>query len=428
MSLRDYLSVIRRRMWTIALVAVLVAGAAAAYSSIQTPVYEARTRLLLGANQSSVDNGGYGQYIDSNSVQTELQVIIGKPVADLVKAQLGSVPGISGTAVGGTAVIELTARSLRAADAVTIANAYASAYITYRQQQFADTVSVQTKEYTRQISALSDQIASLNAQPRAANAPAPPELATLLAQQAAFQIKLGQVDSAQRLNGNGAAVIAPAVPASAPVSPTPVRNVALGLFVGLVLGVGAALLFEHLDDSVTTKEDIERVAPQLSVLGVIPLVPNWRNRAQARLVASAEPSSPAAEAYRALRTSIQFLGLERSLRVLQVTSPIASEGKSTTLANLAVTLAQAGLRVIVVCCDLRRPRIHDFFGLSNDVGFTSVLLGQVPLTGALQSVPDMPRVKLLASGPLPPNPSELLSSRRTADVLAQLGSQADIVL
>jgi capsular exopolysaccharide synthesis family protein len=241
-------------------------------------------------------------------------------------------------------------------------------------------------------------------------------------------VKLQQVDSAEKLNGNAAAVIAPATRPNAPISPKPTRNVLLGLLLGLVLGIAAALLFEHLDDSIKTKDDIERSVPTLTVLGVIPLIPGWRNRSLPRVVAATEPTSPAAEAYRTLRTSIQFLGLDRSLKVLQVTSPIASEGKSTTLANLAVTLTQAGLRVVVVCCDLRRPRINEFFGLPNEVGFTSVLLGQVPLPNALQGVAGLPRLKVLSSGPLPPNPSELLSSRRTTDVLAQLGSQSDIVL
>jgi receptor protein-tyrosine kinase len=428
MTLRDYLSIVRRRMWTIALICALAAGAAGALSMAQKPVYEARTRLLLGATQTTVEAGGFGQYIDPNRIQTEIQVLMGKPIADIVQGKLGSAPGISGSAVGGTAVIELTARSATSAAAADIANAYAEAYIEYRQIQFADAVSVQTKEYTRQIEAIAAQIADIEGRPRPPGAPPPPELDGLRAEQVAFRLKLQLVDSAERLNGNAAAVIAPATPPTAPVGPSTTRNLILGAFVGLVLGVGAVLLIEHLDDSVTTKEDIERTVPTLTVVGVIPQVPGWRNRSQTRLVAHTEPTSPAAEAYRALRTSIQFLGIDRSLRVLQVTSPIASEGKSTTLANLAVTFAEAGLRVVVVCCDLRRPRINEFFHLPNEVGFTSVLLGEVPLSSAVQAVPDMPKLKVLSSGRLPPNPSELLSSQRTADIFTQLETQCDLVL
>jgi succinoglycan biosynthesis transport protein ExoP len=427
-SLRDFLATLRRRMWTVAVICVLAAGAAFGLASVETPVYEARARLLLGSTQTTVDAGGFGTYIDPNRIQTEIQVITGQPVAKIVAEKLGSAPGISGSAVGGTAVIELTARSRTASVAADVANAYAQAYITYRQQQFADAVAAQSKEYNRQIDLLTAEIAQVEARPRPPNTPSPPEADSLRAELTSYRLRLQGVDSAEKLNGSAAAVIGPASPNATPVSPKPRRNLALGAFVGLVLGVGAALLFEHLDDSVKSKEDIERTLPDLTVLGVIPLVTSWRNRSQTRLVAAIEPNSPPAEAYRTLRTSIQFLGIDRSLRVLQVTSPIASEGKSTTMANLAVTLSQAGLRVVVVCCDLRRPRINQFFDLPNEVGFTSVLLGRVPLGIALQDVPNMSRVKVLASGPLPPNPSELLSSQRTTDIFTQLGKQADLVL
>jgi capsular exopolysaccharide synthesis family protein len=164
------------------------------------------------------------------------------------------------------------------------------------------------------------------------------------------------------------------------------------------------------------------------VLGLIPLVGSWKDRDQTKLVSLTEPNSPAAEAYRSLRTSVQFLGLDRPLRIIEVTSASPGEGKTTSLANLGVALARAGRQVIVVCCDLRRPRLHEFFGLSNTIGFTSVLVGDVGLSTALQPVPGSDRLRVLASGPIPPNPSELLASERAGEVLAALAQQADIVL
>src|SRR5207237_6615610 len=125
------------------------------------------------------------------------------------------------------------------------------------------------------------------------------------------------------------------------------------------------------------------------------------------------------------RTTPHVIGLDQPMHTLQVTSPAAAEGKTTTLANLAVALARAGQRVVMVDCDLRRPRIHDFFGMPNEVGFTSVLLGEVPLAEAVQEIPGERLLMLLASGLLPPNPSELLASQRTAQVLAALQSESD---
>ncbi|MDP9072931.1 MAG: CpsD/CapB family tyrosine-protein kinase [Actinomycetota bacterium] len=163
-------------------------------------------------------------------------------------------------------------------------------------------------------------------------------------------------------------------------------------------------------------------------LGLIPRVGGWKSGDQPRLVSLTEPHSPAAEAYRTLRTSIQFVGLDQPLRVIQVTSATAEEGKSTTLANLAVALANAGDRVCMCCCDLRRPRIHEFFGLDNKIGFTSVILGRESMSVAVQPVPGVKRLSLLASGPLPPNPSELLASDRAREVIRSLASTFDVVL
>jgi capsular exopolysaccharide synthesis family protein len=122
------------------------------------------------------------------------------------------------------------------------------------------------------------------------------------------------------------------------------------------------------------------------------------------------------------------MALDNPTKVLQITSPSAGDGKTTTSANLAWIMAEAGQRVILVGCDLRRPRIHAFFGLPNDIGFTSVLLGRAELRDALVPVPDQPRLQMLPTGPVPPNPSELLSSPMTQEVFRSLASYADIVV
>ncbi len=145
------------------------------------------------------------------------------------------------------------------------------------------------------------------------------------------------------------------------------------------------------------------------------------------LIALRDPRSPAAEAYRTLRTNIQFLSLDKPLRTLLVTSTAPDEGKSITLANLAVTMAQAEQRIIVVECDLRCPTLHTLFGLSNEEGLTSVMLDQRETALPLQPT-TVPGLSLLASGPLPPRPADLLGSRRMEALVARLQNEADIVL
>jgi capsular exopolysaccharide synthesis family protein len=145
------------------------------------------------------------------------------------------------------------------------------------------------------------------------------------------------------------------------------------------------------------------------------------------LIALRDPRSPAAEAYRALRTNIQFSSLDKPLRTLLVTSTAPDEGKSTTLANLAVTMAQSEQRVILVDCDLRRPTLHTLFDLPNQEGLTSMILAQEDAPIPLQET-GVAGLSLLASGPLPPRPADILGSRRMEAVIARLRTEADIVL
>lgn len=152
-----------------------------------------------------------------------------------------------------------------------------------------------------------------------------------------------------------------------------------------------------------------------------------RTAADSALITLREPSSAAAEAYRTLRTNILFSSLDRPLHTLLITSTAPNEGKSTTLANLAVTMAQAEQRVLVVDCDLRRPSLHSIFGLPNERGLTSALLEQGEGSLPIQET-SVPGLQLLPSGPLPPRPADLLGSRRMGVLIERLRAAADIVL
>jgi non-specific protein-tyrosine kinase len=146
------------------------------------------------------------------------------------------------------------------------------------------------------------------------------------------------------------------------------------------------------------------------------------------LITLTHPRSPVTEAYRSLRTNLEFSSLDRPLRTMIVTSAAPEEGKSTTLANLAVTMAQAGKRVILVDADLRRPVQHTLFGLRDAPGLTNLVID----ADATREPPLQPtgiaNLQLLASGPLPPNPSELLGSRRMTEIIAGLAERAEVVL
>ena len=146
------------------------------------------------------------------------------------------------------------------------------------------------------------------------------------------------------------------------------------------------------------------------------------------LITVADPRSPVSEAYRTLRTNLDFSSLDKPIKTMLVTSAGPEEGKSTVLANLAVTTAQAGREVILVDCDLRRPTLHNIFDLKNDVGLTTMVVDDAAMESPPLRDTGVESLQLVSSGPLPPNPSELLGSRRMEEIIAALLERADVVL
>lgn len=220
-----------------------------------------------------------------------------------------------------------------------------------------------------------------------------------------------------------ARVVEPAPLPAAPVTPKPAVNFGLGVLLGLVAGFALAFLRDALDTTIKTVEDLRRLtgAPNLGAVALDPDVPRHP------LTVQQHPHSPKAEAFRKIRTNLQFIDVDRPRKAIVVTSALPEEGKTTTLCNAAIVLARAGHRVVLVEADLRRPRAADYLGLESAVGVTSVLAGRVSLGQALQSWGDE-TFDILASGPIPPNPSELLASQQMSNLVADLRERYDMVL
>jgi capsular exopolysaccharide synthesis family protein len=225
---------------------------------------------------------------------------------------------------------------------------------------------------------------------------------------------------------SGSQIIDQAGVAGSPYTPTPVRDGVLALVFGLLLGTGLAFVRANLDTTLRSPDDLAGIVGK-PTLAVVPMIAGWRDSGRPQIVAQDQPRAPASEAYRSLRTTVQFLGLQEPLKTVAVTSPRPGDGKTTTAANLAVVSARAGQRVVLVDCDLRQPRVHEFFGLPNHDGFTSLLLGQATDDVAHQ-VEGEPNLLVVTAGPVPPDPSELLSSSQARDAIARIASAADLVL
>jgi len=207
--------------------------------------------------------------------------------------------------------------------------------------------------------------------------------------------------------------------------PSPGQLLGLGLILSIALALGLAVTLDFLDDRVKTTDDVMRLL-RLPVTGIIPAMEGVRAR-DLPLITHALPSSPYAEAYRFLRTDLLFTAGDQALQTLCVVTPKPGQGGTTTIANLAISLAEADRRVILVDADLRRSSLHRIFGVPNDVGLTSVLTGGVELADALQET-SVPNLLLLTGGPLAHNPSNLISSNRMRALMAELREQADFVL
>jgi len=414
--LRDFLRGVGSRKRLIVLVVLLAVLPASVISLLQTPLYAGHADVLLGRG---ADGSGNPASDASRRIQSEISILESRPVRTLVEQRVLSPGEVTGAPIAGTEIIRVTAKNTDPRQAAIIANTYATTYIEYRRQQAVDDLLAVGQQVQARIADL---------ERRAAQAPAGPEKSTLDRALSTLRQESEQLQAAGARTQGGPQLVAEAAIPSEPVAPKPLRTTAIALAIGLALGLAIALVAELFNDSVKSKAHFEEVAGGVPVVGLIPLVAEWRTKENPRLVSLSQPTSPAAEAYRTLRTMVQSRAVDHPMRTLQVTSCNAGEGKTTTVANLGIAFARSGHRVVVACCDLRRPRLHEFFGLSNEIGFTSVLLGKVPLTGALQEVADQPRLHVLASGPLPSNPAELLSSKRTTEVLGTLQMGADMVL
>lgn len=208
-----------------------------------------------------------------------------------------------------------------------------------------------------------------------------------------------------------------------PATPNPVRNILLGLVLGLALGVGAALLREHFDSSIASESDLQAVS-DLPIIGSIPMDSSATDRP---LVTQEGHGNLRSEAFRSLRTNLQFVQTDSRRRSIVFTSSRPSEGKTTTVANLGVALAALGGRVCLVEADLRRPRLLDYLGLEGSVGVTNVLIGAAELDDVLQPFGG-DGLWVIGAGPTPPNPSELLGSAAMADAVRSLESRFDFVI
>jgi succinoglycan biosynthesis transport protein ExoP len=458
-TLHDYLRVVRRRKWVVVQAALLLPLAAIAFSLHQQRLYVASADVLL--NSENLAATVPGTPLPGLSQEPERITQTQARVARAPEVVRGVLRRVSGTGLTVTDFLaDSSVSSAPASDilnfAVTspdpaltkqLANAYAQAYSAYRQQLYTGSIQSALADVERRLRELDRAGASLDGT-GAASLGALTRYGSLYTSLVDRQQTL---QSMQALQPSVASVLRQA-DGTVLTQPKTLRNGGLGLVVGLVLGLGLVFLWEALETRARTAEEVSARLGGLPLLGRLPKPPKRLRRAE-KLVMLEEPASVRAEGFRMLRANLDFMMLDRDVRTIMVTSALQQEGKSTTIANLAVAFARAGKRVVLVDLDLRRPVLARFFDLEGP-GLTQVALGKVPLEEALTQIVigDQPALRrrlalrrggngkgnltrellglleVLPSGPVPPDPGEFVSSPALVKIWRALRERADVVL
>lgn len=434
-DLRQYANLLIHWLWLILLFAIISASTAFYFSRRMTPYYQSTTTVLVNAapatqatDYSSVMmskqlTSTYSQMMAKDPALTEVinQLDLDFSTEDLKKM-------ITLSVVHDTQLIQVAVESTDAELSANIANSIAS--VSAKQIE-----GIQSQRFSTSKKTLEDQMADLEKQITiytelaniTSNSDQKDRMENKVTQYREIysnlllsyeEVRLSEAQSVSSL-----VQIEVAKPKYVPVRPKVYRNSLLAAVVGFILITGIIFLREALNDTIKTPNEIVKKF-QLPVLGII----NHRTSKIDSPITMSEPRSPTSEAYRMLRTNINYASVDKPLHTIMITSPDPGEGKTTVTANLSVVMAQNGLRVFTIDCDLRHPKIHNYFGISNNSGMSNLFFqpGDVPYI--YYQTMKMDNLSVITTGPLPPNPAELLSSQKMQSILKNISQASDVVL
>ncbi len=429
-DLREYAAVVRRRKWLILVVTGLFTGLMGAYSFSKAPMYTAQTTVIV---QPATTSSSYrpDQLV---SLDTEARIVTSAPVATMAKEALGwelPIPmllkRVNVETTPDTLVLDIFFTDGQPADAAAGADAFAKAYLKYKTDRAVDAAVSQRAQVQSTIDGLVARRDKLdrtldNSIPGTTTyQDAQTERDSVNGNIAVLESQLATISTAS----DPGTIILPANEPTAPSSPKHVLDLAMGFFFGAFLGVVLAFIRDRTDERITGRADLEATL-EAPVLAAIPRVAGWKKRGPVWLVTERQPRSPAAEAYRTLRSGVMAMARRRDLKVFALVSPVQGEGKTTTAANLAVTLSHTDSRVLLIAADLRRPSLYRYFQLDNQIGLSDVLLGEIPFEEAIQAV--SPNLWVLVSGAPPARPAELLQSHQMAELLGRQRDRFDFII
>ncbi len=444
MELRQYLSILKKWLWLIVLVATVAGGASYYATSLQRPQYQAAAKIMIGQSFNDINPNTGEMATASMLAETYIQLIKTSNVLQGVIDELGitmSVPDmrgrVSAASIARTQIVELRATDTDPRRAAQIANALANQLALQGPASSDLEIAKQREFVNQQIEELQGKIVSGQAdiallEESLKNTTSAREISDRRNEIERLRVQVSQWQEQYTSFGNFLApnsapntisLLEPAEAPGAPFSPNMGLNVGLAVAIGILLAVAVAFLTEYLDDTFKSADDVTRNL-ELSTLGEIGTLRAVKGD---KLIPAIEPRSAGAEAYRVLRTNISFSSVDTAIKTILVTSPSPSEGKSITAANLAVVMAQAGYNTILLDCDLRKPAQHKVFNVTNEVGLTNGLLAAANAHHFIRPT-RVENLRLMTTGPMPPNPAELLGSKSMATLLDLLAHESDIII
>ncbi|MGB3327428.1 MAG: polysaccharide biosynthesis tyrosine autokinase [Thermomicrobiales bacterium] len=438
---------IARRWWWLLLLAPIIAGASAfLVSNRQTPLYSA-TAVLRVNPPVNTELNQQSFTVTTNLGETYRQLITYDPVLQRVIDSLylpydtsALRAKVTASVIRDTQLIKISVSDPSPEQAAIIANTIGDAFIAYQAENTQAQIQTNLSDINTQISDIQTQLASVTTELNSLNVPenaSKSDIQTrineLRVQQVQLQSRLDSLQSQSNSIASGVAsgqvqlsVSNPARPPSAPYAPRTMFYTVIGAFIGLLIAVGAVALLEYLDNTVKADTDYQALTGT-TLLSSIPTLAKLKDGAS-QVYAVSEPGSSAAEAVRLLRTNLEFAAAVAPIKTLAITSTAPSEGKSTVTANLGVVMAQAGFKTVIVDCDLRRPTQHKIFGVSNSRGLSHLLTHPEEDWESHAQRVALPGLVLIPSGPIPPNPADLLAVDAFDELLARISADADIVI
>lgn len=439
MELKQYWIVFRKWIWLVILGAVLAGGTAYLISRSMTPVYQARATLMVSPGNVQTAESYSTLMASERLAQTYAQLLQSPPVMGKTLEQLG--PGssfsVSAMPVPDTQLLSVRVTGTDPQRIAHAANTLLLVFIDWQNEiqrsRYSGTREGLADEMQRVQADIAETEETIRAMYAESDNPDTIELMRLQDQlnqyrsnYSALLRSYASVELAEASSGDAIAIVSPAIRPRVAIRPQVMRNAIIAAIAGAALAMGLIFLIEYLDDTIKSPSDLESVG--LTNVAAVQRVSMNGKAPGGQLFSMSQPKSLVSESYRTLRTNLQFSSLDKPLRSLVVTSAVATEGKTTTTANLAVVMAQGGSQVVLVDGDLRRSSVHKLFDLSNREGLTNALVSDLTSLDDYVHSTMVENLSVMPAGPVPPNPQELLGSQRMVELIAKLQEKADVVL